>query len=113
MKKQSEAQLVTGELRELFVRASNLFRVVQPKHRYNARSNQVRADVALTRFCNELRRVAGEFDDAREAEDREAAESECTRGKEFCFYHQGQCGRHFNLHPDERCTCWPCLPPKD
>lgn len=64
MTKFSESIAVASELRDAFSRATALFKQVAPKnHKYNGRSSQVRADIAITRLCNELQLLAKDCDD--------------------------------------------------
>lgn len=62
MKNQSLAELATAELRVSFISAVMLLRKLSPRYTNSRRSPMHKADVALQKFCNELRNIAAESD---------------------------------------------------
>jgi hypothetical protein len=59
------AEVECDELRVWFNASLKRLKTVNPGYKFNKRSTARRLDVAMQNYCNELRRLAAEFDQAQ------------------------------------------------
>ena len=100
MKTSAEVDIALSDMRDAFCRVVRLSRCYHAPGMVNCHK---KLDAWMQRYSNGLRSVAKDYDALEE--------KRCTRGREYCSFHQFCCEVHGHHRgdPDGECTCVPCL----